>query len=252
MRSNLPRMHWIQSSVGRQRGIPARLRSRQTFRKEPVTSTSTPAVIHSIRQLVDCFIQMQQDVTVVQTTADSAGISQCWHDSQGLLILGPPGSGTIQFGDTGVSISEHIEQDLLPYMTCCKCGNLPSSCSQYYDKHPYVDSSLCVSTLVSRMVEADPHFTTADGTSYTFNPIGEFIFLESADNVVQARISQFVDALGVPKPASYFSAFAMRYQQSDVIQVELSSTQFFVFSCERTADCVRLWEFGIFRVTELL
>jgi hypothetical protein len=75
----------------------------------------------------------------------------------------------------------------------------------------------------------DPHFSTMDGTSYTFNPVGEFTYLKAADDTIQTRIAQYADSVGNKKLASYFSAFAIKSGQSDTVQVELSSAGQFFF-----------------------
>ncbi|ESO09004.1 hypothetical protein HELRODRAFT_190685 [Helobdella robusta] len=145
---------------------------------------------------------------------------QCCYDSNNTLTVGPPGGGYLHLHDSENSRWKHFKVDVLPYLQCCIFSN---ECDKYYEKRPSVDSRHYVPP---RPVWArgDPHFTTMDGTSYEFNPVGEFVYLQVPNTTVQARIKQYVDKNNVPKPASYFSAFAIKIYDDLILQIEFTAT----------------------------
>jgi fibulin 1/2 len=64
----------------------------------------------------------------------------------------------------------------------------------------------------------DPHIGTLDGASYTFNGIGEYLMMRTTDQtnmIVQARMEQVAGGAG----ATVFTAFAVKSNQSDIVQV---------------------------------
>lgn len=145
--------------------------------------------------------------------------TQCCYNSDNQLLIGPPGGGTLDMYDSNKSKFQHFMKDVLPYLLCCK---LTSKCDKYYEKRPSVDSRYFVPPVVRR-ANGDPHFITMDNMSYDFNPVGEFIYLQAPELSVQVRMSQYIDNNGIPKQASYFSAFAIKSSTSQVIQVELTA-----------------------------
>ena len=151
--------------------------------------------------------------------------SQCCYNDRNELIIGPPGGGTLDWVDSDESRSGHFKSDVLPYIACCKLS-VVDQCDKYYEKRPSIDSWYYVPP---RPVWAngDPHFITMDGTAYNFNPVGEFIYLKSRADEVQARISQYTSSSGRQAQACYFSAFAIKSNSSETIQVELNALQTF-------------------------
>lgn len=51
----------------------------------------------------------------------------------------------------------------------------------------------------------DPHILTMDGFGYTFNGLGEYILITSAELVIQGRTSQIMKN-GTDQPATFFSS----------------------------------------------
>lgn len=157
------------------------------------------------------------------------------------LALGPTRGGKIDFADSTNLESAHFWQDVAPYLFCCSVD--ASQCIGYYEKRPPVDS-----TGYRRPEEGsartDPHFRTFDGTEYTFNPLGEFIYLTNNEDVIQSRFSQYVNSQGDSTRASYFSSFVVKGKDSAVIQVDLTSAQTFSI---RVDGEIMILEPGIWR-----
>ena len=65
---------------------------------------------------------------------------QCCYDSNGDIIVGPPGGGTADLVSPDVSFTEHFFEDVLPFWLCCKAG-IFSSCGTYYQHRPSDDCS---------------------------------------------------------------------------------------------------------------
>lgn len=69
----------------------------------------------------------------------------------------------------------------------------------------------------------DPHFTTLDGGTYTFNGHGEYILmqLESMDFTIQCRTSRAERTNGTMSEATIFSAFVVKANNT-WLQIELN------------------------------
>ena len=67
----------------------------------------------------------------------------------------------------------------------------------------------------------DPHIVTLDGVEYTFNGFGEYHILKVADVEfeLQGRMQPLIDENGETARATVYTAFAMRENSSDVVQV---------------------------------
>jgi len=154
--------------------------------------------------------------------------AQCCYGDDHVLLLGPTGGGTLDFKDSRLSINDHYLADVLPYITCCKIGS--NLCNRYLEKRPSIDSRN-FRPPGSGNGNGDPHFRTLDGTSYIFNPVGEFTYLTTADgnDIIQVRIAQYVDHVGISTHACYFSGFVVKSWNSDIAQVELNALNMFTF-----------------------
>lgn len=170
----------------------------------------------------------------LSTNNDDGKVSQCCYGVDNTLLLGPPGGGRVQFVDQRISVSEHFVQDILSYVTSCKLaqfGETDQCNGSYYLRRSSIDSSFFLPQS-GKGSGGDPHFMTLDGTTYTFNPIGEFVYmLVDADEVteIQVRISQSTGLDGTQKRASHFSAFVIKSGSSDVVQIELTALNTFSF-----------------------
>ena len=67
----------------------------------------------------------------------------------------------------------------------------------------------------------DPHIITLDGVTYTFNGYGEYTLLRvnTTDFTLQARMQPLVRSNGALDRATVYTAFAMKENGSDVVQV---------------------------------
>jgi len=147
--------------------------------------------------------------------------AQCCYDTKFDLITGPPSGGSMAFGDPRRSEDNHFWQDVVPYLFCCRCGS-PLSCNRYYEKRPSIPATFWPPPN-NGGGGGDPHFTTLDGTTYTFNPVGEFTYLTTGTDQIQVRIEQFKDRQGSQMQACYMSAFVVKGVNSDIAQVDLTA-----------------------------
>ncbi|ESO08884.1 hypothetical protein HELRODRAFT_168802 [Helobdella robusta] len=143
---------------------------------------------------------------------------QCCYNSDGRLVIGPPGGGSLSLIDSDSSKLGYFWNQIRPYLLCCKMSD---DCDKFYTKRPSIDSRYYIPPRPAR-ANGDPHFVTMDGTPYEFNPVGEFIYLQTPNTMVQARMKQFMVG-DSPRPASYFSAFAIKVFDDVIFQIELAS-----------------------------
>lgn len=69
----------------------------------------------------------------------------------------------------------------------------------------------------------DPHITTTDGVTYTFNGLGEYHHIYSDAFSLQARTQKVKDENGTDSDATAFVAFAAQDSTSGVVREYLSS-----------------------------
>ena len=60
---------------------------------------------------------------------------QCCYGSDGMLVTGSPGGGRATIASPDVNIHDHLQDDVIPYLLCCKAGQ-SSNCAEYYSKRP--------------------------------------------------------------------------------------------------------------------
>jgi len=72
----------------------------------------------------------------------------------------------------------------------------------------------------------DPHISTTDGFTYTFNGLGEYILLSSPQFQLQGRTG-VVQNNGVDQPATAFTSFVAKQLDpaSDIVEYRLDSTK---------------------------
>ncbi|XP_078670160.1 uncharacterized protein LOC144910683 isoform X25 [Branchiostoma floridae x Branchiostoma belcheri] len=140
-------------------------------------------------------------------------------EDSGALLLGFPGGGSVILYDPRVDAEQYQSQDLLPRTHCCL---LSRNCELFYRYRP---SDTCERYDPPRWAIAlgDPHLTTLDGKSYTFNGLGEYLVLDVPDAmlVVQGRTRKAVDVNGTETRATIFSAFVAKQGNSSTVQINL-------------------------------
>nr|XP_006813857.1 PREDICTED: mucin-4-like [Saccoglossus kowalevskii] len=109
-----------------------------------------------------------------------------------------------------------IYDDIFPRYYCCALSRDPYFCDLYAEKRPPGDCGGYIPPIWGWMI-GDPHFTTLDGVSYTFNGFGEYT-LATVDNGffrLQGRTAKALDEDGNPVDhATVFIAFAAKESSS--------------------------------------
>ena len=74
------------------------------------------------------------------TSDTSTSGQECCYDTEGGLVVGPPGGGNVnkQAPLDFMSSVKHIVEDFIPYLQCCKAGTY-SQCNKFYEKRPSDD-----------------------------------------------------------------------------------------------------------------
>ncbi|CAF3513007.1 unnamed protein product [Rotaria sp. Silwood1] len=162
----------------------------------------------------------------------SDGGAHCCYDNSGVMITDRrrgSGSSKAHYPETlkALSTYRHFFSDLLPYYSCCGSSTetLPT-CQQYIRYRP---SGTCVNLIpIPTGGRGDPHFSTFDGNSYTFNGHGEYILLKSIDGQfeIQVRLAPLVNESVSPvsmNNATAIIAFVIRNEDQPRVQFELFS-----------------------------
>ncbi|XP_071491471.1 protein mesh-like [Diadema antillarum] len=161
------------------------------------------------------------------TPSDDGEGQQCCYDSAGDILnveLSRSGGFSHRYHHDGVSPYEypgmvpylsHFLADTLAWTYCCLFSP-EEPCILYGLRRP---SQVCNDYEVPMPAggTGDPHFTTFDELSYTFNGYGEFTLLEALQGefVLQVRTAPFSGT-----DASVIVAIAARYGDGDVIHVQ--------------------------------
>ncbi|XP_063297787.1 mucin-4 [Pelobates fuscus] len=98
------------------------------------------------------------------------------------------------------------------YDVCCNQVSDPKFCSMYMEKRPAINCRKYRPLFFGWMF-GDPHITTLDSVSYTFNGLGDFLLLSAEDSgislTLQGRTVQTGSAM-----ATNFQAFALNYNST--------------------------------------
>ncbi|CAF4821706.1 unnamed protein product, partial [Rotaria sp. Silwood2] len=97
------------------------------------------------------------------------------YDTNGTIITRGTGAGTDNRYRQKNFPVEHFFHDTLPYLQCCMMSTYAEVCNKYMYYRPPRRGSNTMGD--SGGMWGDPHFGTLDGTSYTFNGYGEYIYL---------------------------------------------------------------------------
>ncbi|NXW91425.1 MUC4 protein, partial [Alopecoenas beccarii] len=110
------------------------------------------------------------------------------------------------------------DEELEAFDWCCRRVGKPLFCARFAEKRPRVN---CEGYVPPTPGDAfgDPHITTLDGLTYTFNGLGDFVLLLASDAqtsfVLQGRTAQTGTA-----QATNFVAFAAQYVSTTTATVE--------------------------------
>ncbi|CAF1120774.1 unnamed protein product [Adineta steineri] len=107
--------------------------------------------------------------------------AECCYDIEGQLITRGTGAGTDDRYQPVSSPVQHFFDDTVPYLQCCMMSSSPDLCSTYMRYRPPRRGSNTMGE--NGGTWGDPHFTTLDGTSYTFNGYGEYTYLAISENI---------------------------------------------------------------------
>uniref|UniRef100_A0A8V0YRK0 Mucin-4 n=1 Tax=Gallus gallus TaxID=9031 RepID=A0A8V0YRK0_CHICK len=108
--------------------------------------------------------------------------------------------------------------ELEAFEWCCRQVGKPHFCTRYSEKRPRAGCEEYVPPTPANAF-GDPHVTTLDGLTYTFNALGDFVLLLASDAhtsfVLQGRMARTGTA-----QATNFMAFVAQYTSSTTTTVE--------------------------------
>ncbi|XP_077993986.1 uncharacterized protein LOC144447778 [Glandiceps talaboti] len=122
-----------------------------------------------------------------------------------------------------VAYMQWIELDILPRYFCCTASSDPAFCDMYEEKRPRGSCSGYEPPNIGFMF-GDPHITTLDSATYTFNGLGEYILVDVNNDMfeLQARTSRFVTSRGQLSNATIFTGFVARQNDSSTVQFTMN------------------------------
>ncbi|XP_035669108.1 uncharacterized protein LOC118411162 [Branchiostoma floridae] len=121
---------------------------------------------------------------------------------------------------------EFQDQDILPWTYCCQDTG-SSYCSLYFDKRP-MQTNVGYEPPRQSAGAGDPHLTTLDGLSYSFNGFGEYLMANTTNSAPRGFLMQGRTAMadveeGKTPQATVFNGIAVQ-QGSASVQLYLDST----------------------------
>ncbi|XP_069068700.1 mucin-4-like [Pleurodeles waltl] len=192
---------------------------------------------------------------ILRTTSPNifmAGV-RCVYNARRQLLSSYQERSWIFFPDT--TSADDIE--LQAFDWCCEKVEDPRFCRRYEEKRPRTDCA-GYRPLAPAWMYGDPHITTLDAHSYTFNGLGDYIVLNATGStssfILQGRTTQTGMAM-----ATNFNAFASQYSssttniqmewflQNDTLKVKLNNQSVaFFYSNDMDADVCN--DTGIFLI----
>ncbi|XP_076455831.1 uncharacterized protein LOC143290354 [Babylonia areolata] len=177
-----------------------------------VASITTTLAQESSTNTVTCFLS-------VPTTIQNLKAKRCcYRNSDGSFIQTLPDPGTFLLFHPFLNPVGHYNKDSLPKQLCCQNSNL---CDYFFEARPI--STCQTANITQSMGTGDPHITTLDGRTFSFNGIGEYVYLRFSQPTfeLQTRTCAATNKAGNPVAASVFCAFAAKGSSSS-FQVEMT------------------------------
>eukprot|EP00731_Ephydatia_muelleri_P017659 Em0010g757a len=144
----------------------------------------------------------------------------CYAKSSGALL--PEMSTPLLFPPVGTSLSDYQQYDASFQQACCGVAGM---CNLYFERRA---RNYCSFYMPQRraIANGDPHFTTLDGKTYTFNGWGEYkVFQQQLDStfLFQARTAPIVNT-----SATQFVGFAFGSIGSDYVEIQAVGSGFII------------------------
>ncbi|CAH1228499.1 MUC4 [Branchiostoma lanceolatum] len=163
-------------------------------------------------------------------TLSTGGNYECCYNNVGALIdsVSRFGSGAgflHRYRKDMNTNSTYYKNDYLPRIWCCEMSGDDNFCSKFRRKRPIASSRNYRHTVQASGL-GDPHITTLDGATFSFNGHGEFLLLRNTSDSphsfeLQARTKRPV-INGVEVRGTVYSGIAFK-QPSEAVEVHLSS-----------------------------
>ncbi|NXA31101.1 MUC4 protein, partial [Eudromia elegans] len=117
-----------------------------------------------------------------------------------------------------LALNPTTDEELEAFGWCCQRVGKPQLCTRFAEKRPRASCEGYVPPAPGNAF-GDPHITTLDGLTYTFNGLGDFVLLMASDArtsfILQGRTAQTGTA-----QATNFVAFAAQYNSTNTTVVE--------------------------------
>ncbi|XP_040469503.1 mucin-4 [Falco naumanni] len=110
------------------------------------------------------------------------------------------------------------DRELEAFDWCCRRVGKPQFCTRFAEKRPRVGCEGYVPPTPA-VAFGDPHITTLDGLTYTFNGLGDFVLLLASDAVTSFMLHGRTAQTGAAQ-ATNFVAFAAKYISATTTTVE--------------------------------
>ncbi|KAK2157058.1 hypothetical protein NP493_1917g00000 [Ridgeia piscesae] len=146
----------------------------------------------------------------------------CCYDEWGSLMVSEDGTAGHMFSYHPKFFKRmHKKYDVEPRDWCCSYSD---NCFLYLDARPIDDCWFYNPPFIGWFF-GDPHIRTLDGLEYTFNGLGEYVLIATADKnfTLQGRTERALDKDGKEMQATVFSAFAAKDADSDRFHVQMNA-----------------------------
>ncbi|XP_077996694.1 uncharacterized protein LOC144450002, partial [Glandiceps talaboti] len=115
-------------------------------------------------------------------------------------------------------------EDLLPRYYCCQLSRDPYFCELYSEKRPAGSCTGYQRPFWGWMI-GDPHITTLDGITYTFNGLGEYTLVTAENDYfrLQGRTKRAIKKDGTESDyATIFTSFVAQQTDASLVQVDMT------------------------------